>query len=454
MKIFIEILNNYTQNYDAKIGQHPPDNEAEMVAPEHDNIETTTDILNKQIKIQFYIIINALQTHESKPLKHQIQLKYFTFFQHFKNIFIPQDHQNIIFIAFQYSQRIYLALTRFVNIVRHKIAKTRIATDLSMEPINPKSRYSFALVQSGSKYWFTLSDLVNIIEKPITNSSEMFACPSYPKNPYNNIRFTTTELYNIYYAIKFTYLTTPRWIQLFFEAKFCINCFKLNNEMQLREHYIKSFVQDGCIQELYDETIYMLRTFRHLFRGFKISKQFPKKDFVNIFRPYLFLYLFQENFVHGTEKRFNAETILYRKIRQFAEYNKNFGRKHVSLDTVFRVTEPNNNQVVRRFVRNISFDYKHPDFTLNDAYDLINHKKTSNPANEVHTASLRSFREVLSEYSMTTPPRRVVRAQLPVIQREPFEQAQQSMEEGEETDILDLEDNLYREEDDDDGYDE
>jgi hypothetical protein len=347
-----------------------------------------------EVKIQIQIIEQTLQpSHLSTHFSKQTRLKHVTFFRHINNIFFSKEQKEQIMTIFQKTQKAYLSLVKFANQVRHKIAKERITTDLRMEPIDPNSRYAYPFVQMGSKYWFTLSDLINIIQIRITNSENMFSSPTFPKNPYNNIRFTTTEMYNIYYAIKSTYATVPKWIQLFFESGFDLKQFTFDNEMHLREHYIKHYVCNGETNDLYEEIINMLKEYNSLFGKLRISRDFPKKDFVDIFRPYLLLYMYSVSYVSGTAKKYNADEVIYRKLKQFAKFNENFGRKNIVLNNVF--VRENSGIINRKAIHSYTFNKNHPEFTLSDAYNLL-YKKDKKNNNDF--MSLRSFREALTYY--------------------------------------------------------
>jgi hypothetical protein len=273
------------------------------------------------------------------PIKRLISRKYSLIDQSSTNIFLSNDVKDRIRDIFQKTQRTYLALARFANIVRHKIGKEKIETDLRMESIDIHSKYSMCIYHSGSKYLFVLSDLVNIIQTAITHSHNFFPNPLRPKNPFNNLPFTPANLYNIYFRIKSAFTTVPQWIHLFFLNEFSLDAFVLDNEQILREQYIKNYVNNSSIDVLYDEFNEMFLLYRRVFISVNIHEDFPRRDLMQIFRPYIYLYIISQNAIKGTDKRRLAAIILKKKLEEFIVYNPLFGRKSVSIKYI-----PNSNE--------------------------------------------------------------------------------------------------------------
>jgi hypothetical protein len=337
----------------------------------NDFIENENDFDSKSIKFQIIFIINSIFHYqcEKKNVEKFTSLKYFLINNIINNIFLSSSLKQKIEEIFYKSQKTYLAFVKFANIVRHKIFKEKINIDLRLETINPKNKNSILLYHYNSKYYFVLSDLNNIIESSITNSSDMFSKPLYPKNPYNNLPFTKTNLYNIYFANRSVFLNVPFWLQLFFLSDFNLKKFSSNNEQNLREYIIKKYVIHTSIDDLYDETIYMISHYDYIFRKTQIHIEFPKKTLVDIFRPYLFLYIFYQNSIEGSEKKNNARNILKRKLKEFVDYNPQFGRKLINT----KLLESLNYNFQTEFKKqiNVTFNTNHNRFYLKDAYNLL-----------------------------------------------------------------------------------
>lgn len=324
-----------------------------------------------------------------------VSRKYLLIEQSSTNIFLSNDVKDRVRDIFQKTQRTYLALVHFANIVRHKIGKEKIETDLRMESIDIRSKYSMCLYHSGSKYFFVLSDLNNIIQTAITHSHNFFPNPLRPKNPFNNLPFTPTNLYNIYFHIKSAFTTVPQWIHLFFLNEFSLDAFVLDNEQILREQYIKNYVNNSSVNVLYDDLNEIFLLYKRTFNDVNIHEDFPRKDLIQIFRPYIYLYIISQNAIKGTDKRRLAAIVLRKKLEEFCVYNQQFGRKSVSVKYIPEdKREPVEDSSVeglvirpivdsenlfrnhrRRYVSTFIFNNRHPSFTLNDACKSFDKKK-------------------------------------------------------------------------------
>jgi hypothetical protein len=336
----------------------------------NDSIENDFDL--KSIKFQIIFIINSIlhYKYDDKKVEKLTSIKYYLIKNIINNIFLSSSLKEKIEEVFFKTQRTYLAFIKFANIVRHKIFKEKINIDLRLETINPNNKYSILLYHYHSKYFFVLSDLNNIIENSITNSSDMFSKPLYPKNPYNNLPFTKTNLYNIYFANRSVFLNVPFWLQLFFLSDFNLKKFSSNNEQTLREYIIKKYIIHTSIDDLYDETIYMISHYDYIFRKTQIHIEFPKKTLVDIFRPYLFLYIFYQNSIEGSEKKNNAINILKRKLKEFVDYNPQFGRKLINTKLLESLNY-NFQTDVKKQTTNVTFNTNHNKFNLKDACNLL-----------------------------------------------------------------------------------
>jgi len=336
------------------------------------NDSNENDFDSKSIKFQIIFIINSIlhYKYDYKKVEKLTSIKFFLFKNIINNIFLSSSLKEKIEEVFFKTQRTYLAFVKFANIVRHKIFKEKINIDLRLETINPKSKNSILLYHYHSKYYFVLSDLNNIIENSITNSSDMFSKPLYPKNPYNNLPFTKTNLYNIYFANRSVFLNVPFWLQLFFLSDFNLKKFSSNNEQILREYIIKKYIIHSSIDDLYEETTYMISHYDYIFRKTQIHIEFPKKTLVDIFRPYLFLHIFYQNSIDGSEKKKNARNILKIKLKEFVDYNPQFGRKLINTKLLESLNY-NFQTDFKKQTTNVTFNTNHNKFNLKDACNLL-----------------------------------------------------------------------------------
>lgn len=356
---------------------------------------------DNSVHFQLFFVISSMAYFYIEPIEKQISRKYFLINKTVNNIFLSKTIKDKLQNIFEKTQRTYLALARFANIVRYKISKEKIDFDLRMDPIDIRNKFSILLYHSGAKYLFTLTDLINIIQTAITYSEEIFEKPLFPKNPYNNLPFTKTQLYNIYFKVKFTFTVIPIWFHLFYISEFNIDAFKLENEQKLREYYIKNYINNSADSNLIIEVNSMLAMYKRVIRCIHIHKNFPLKKLVEIFRPYIYLFVMSIDSVDGTEKKRLSKLILRRKLEDFSVFNENFGRKiittryiNISIENSFTPLDNSLNSIIgprsitsRKIVIDVSFNMKHPVFTLKDAYESFNIKKSYKP----------TFRSILQE---------------------------------------------------------
>ena len=249
------------------------------------------------------------------------------------SIFTLDEDKNKMLDIFSKTQRIIFALSKFLYIYRYKKAQVKINSDLCMNEIHPTQKHVFVLFQQKFKYYFIVSDLVNIINRCLINSPFFFSRPLVPKNPYNNIELTKTDMYNIYFFIKSRTCIVPHLIQSLFICNIDYEMFKIENEPMIRESYIHNYVYTNHYTVLYSSIQPMLFLCNVWTKYLKISHDFPKNKLVNIMRPYLHLYYLHLYYIEGTIKKEDSYLLLKKKIRLFVKYNPYFGRKTIKINS-------------------------------------------------------------------------------------------------------------------------
>ena len=299
-----------------------------------DMMQTTIPIKNKKNNI----IDSICQDSYTAVLqKRQITKKFQNYNKYTKqnNMFIPNIVMELIREIFQKTQKAYYALLKFLQIINIKKSKTVITTDLSLFPINLKSKYTILIHEKNINYLFTLFDLIHIIKTAITNSPYVFPEPLEPKNPYNNVPFTKNQLYYIYLKIRETNITIHPLINNYYLCDFDLEKFILDNEQLIREYSIKKYVTDSPITTIHDEIIDMCNNSRNLLkRKLKIHKDFPKKELVEIMKPYLYCYLMHNDGVDGTNKTRLFKRAYQRELNKLIAYNPKFGKRMIKYESI------------------------------------------------------------------------------------------------------------------------
>lgn len=252
------------------------------------------------------------------------------------------------------TQKIYNAFSRIAYLYKYKKAEIKINTDLFMNEISQTDKRAILIYQeeSKSKYLFIITDLINIIKTSITNSQGFFSLPLHPKNPYNNIPFNQSILYNIYFKICETNIIMPSLIREYFNCNFNLNLFKLENESKLREAHIMNYLNDiNNTRTLYSEIKDMYSSYNV---KFNIHNSFPMDTLISIMKPYLYLHCISKYYLRGSEIVHKSKLLLAKKLHEFIKYNPKFGRKMISLNTK------------KSAICNICFNIVHPIFTISD----------------------------------------------------------------------------------------
>jgi hypothetical protein len=264
------------------------------------------------------------------------------------NVFIPQTEKDSFIEVYAKSRRTYAGFSRLAILWRIKYAKQTITKDLYMNEIDKSNTNSIMIHQNNTNYWFSISDLLNQIETALTNSPCYLAEPIEPKNPYTNIPFTKSILYNIYLKHKTSTFLPSMILHGFFLSEFDLYRFRVDNESLLREVSIRKHIHNAEPDLLFNEIISMCRVFR-----IRVSPEVPKLELIKIMRPYFYLYMVSSYHIHGLEKSSMTRTLLIQQIRALRKYNPCFGRK-----CIYRIK----NKI------HVSFKLDHPKFTMNDAY--------------------------------------------------------------------------------------
>jgi hypothetical protein len=187
---------------------------------------------------------------DSNKFKSLIKNKYGFLKNILDNPFYDNQLKEEIIEHFCQGQRTYFAFTKFVNQYRYKRAKIMMDCDLCLNPIEKTQKNRICLLQNGNRYFFITSDLINVIITALTYSPNFFSSPLVIKNPFNNVPFSKSNLYNIYFTLFFRAIPIPEIIQKFFHSDFDLDVFERENEELIREYSIKSFIKNSSNHQL------------------------------------------------------------------------------------------------------------------------------------------------------------------------------------------------------------
>ncbi len=303
-------------------------NVKKMPTSTYNNFSFWRDITENEYKINaeyFNIFLYSFMDYNSnkflKDSKHRYLKKYIS------NIFISKNNIETVLDGFEKIQKVYNGFSMLLRLYKYKKAKILIKTDLMLNDIDSTQKNVITIIQNGHKYLFTIQDILKVIKNSICNSPNYFSESMPCKNPYNNLIFNKSTLYNIYFFVKRSNLIMPDYLQNFFLCNFNLRLFMDTNETIIRNHSIKSRINNLLEDDNYNYIISMLNYFnqyRPQHKKIKINKMIPKKEIIKIFKPYFSLYMMYR-FSNCETTQENNKMLLMRKLEKFIQENPRFG---------------------------------------------------------------------------------------------------------------------------------
>lgn len=300
-----------------------------------------SDKVETIFKILFYSLAN--NSYKSK----------FIMFKETLNSFLSFSREKFI-QYFCKIQKTYYALCRFAFLYKYKRSIISVTTDMGLNDITINDKNILCIYHINSRYLFNINDLLKIINMSLINNYLFFAEPLSSKNPYNNLPFLKSTLYNIYFFIKFNTNIYDDLFFKFFHCNFDLSLFYKKYEYLLREYAINNFIKNLSVSSFIAEMNKMLYKYNYNNNNkIIISNEFPKKKIIQIMKPYLVLYL-QSIYSLIPIIKVKSEIELNNKLSKFQAFNPLFGRKIIKLD--FKIDA---NLKKKVFIKCYEFNDKH-----------------------------------------------------------------------------------------------
>jgi hypothetical protein len=245
------------------------------------------------------------------------------------NIFMKEKEIDAFLLIFSRIQKTYIAINRFAYIYKFKKTPIKINLDLYMNPLLCSDKNVITILQNNFKYLFKISDIMLIIKNSICNSYEFFSKPLPIKNPYNNIIFNKSTLYNIFFFIKHKNYIMPTILQNYFLCGFRLYTFEKENQTIIHEFSVETLLNSLNKKNIYNEILKMFGYYNKFVlkkNKFCIHIDFPKNKLINIMTPYLKIYFDFKFAINEETMNYKKNQLLY-KLQQFFKYNPMFGRK-------------------------------------------------------------------------------------------------------------------------------
>jgi hypothetical protein len=261
---------------------------------------------------------------------NSIKNKFLFFYDSINNNLLKNKNEFINY--FCRIQKIYKILNKFVYTYKYNKSKLVVNTDLCLNIIDITNKDVICIFHRDSKYLFKINDLINIINTSLTNNYLFFAEPLCIKNPYNNLPFLKSSLYNIYLFIKYKTYHSSILFYHFFQSNFNLGIFKYKNENLLRDYSISNYVYKSTSNVIIKEINYMINEFNNdclknkLSNNISINKDFPQDKLIRIMRPYVFMFIYSK-YTLLLYKKQEIKLMLKSLLLRFNNYNPQFGRK-------------------------------------------------------------------------------------------------------------------------------
>ena len=290
----------------------------------------------------------------------------------FNNCFISPDQKEEYERVFSLLQGICFSISRFIYMIKYKKAQIYNTTDLLGDPFNGKNQMT--IFENNTKYIFQIRELIQIMNTSLANSVHFFSEPIPCKNPYTNIPFHKSSLYNIYFRIKKSAFVMPILLQQFFLSNFDLTTYAEENEYLIRNQYLESYSNNITAEELSEILNSMFEDCNLCSR--RIHRDFPKDRLLKIMRPYIHLYYKSKYSFQYSKQHFYLRK-LKMKLEEFVDYNPHFGRKKV----ICKYSIMSNKKIIDR----ISFNDDHIHFNKKEKKeDFIKSHLLNDPDSYLH----------------------------------------------------------------------
>ena len=226
---------------------------------------------------------------------------------------------------FYYSQKYYFLISKYAN--KYKMKKVKIYhnnCDLNMTPFEEiPEKLLIKLYDKSTNliYIFRISDLIHIINNSLAYMENYKFTAKNIKNPYTNIEFNKSALYNIYFKLNSSTFIMPQLFHLYFLLDFNLTKHIIYNNTNIRQFSIKQHIRTASIDTKYELIESMLEFFKSDVE-IAINNYIEKIEYVNIFSPYVYLYIL---YLYSNNRYISmfSRQLLFKKFINFSKYNKN-----------------------------------------------------------------------------------------------------------------------------------
>jgi hypothetical protein len=214
-----------------------------------------------------------------------------------ENLFISDKNKHEFLVNFSRFQKTINGFKKLVKIwrIKKKCIVYPNTTDLKGNDLTDcKPHLLIDLIEDNTIYSFYIHDLLKMWNIALKQRMYVIEQPTTLKNPYTNLEFSITNLYNIYYKALFNGIRRPAIVEMHFHCNFSIKMLLCTYGAQLREWAVTEYSETNDIS-LYNELIGVYSDYGHLLPKLRVSDSFSvkiKMRQIEIYKPIIQAYCF------------------------------------------------------------------------------------------------------------------------------------------------------------------
>jgi hypothetical protein len=282
---------------------------------------------------QFLFACNFTNSNEYYPnessYKELIKYKYYILKNFLFNSNIKEETKDKLLTRFSTIQKYILSLYRLKHKITLKYRKFKgDQVDLNFNVLSENKENTIVLYDKHNKYIFNIFEIIKIMCTSLSYDDNFFIQPNIIKNPWNNQKFTISQLSYIYFYIKQTNIHMPILIERFYTSNF--NIVKFQNDNQF---IVKQYIINNCHKLSQNKKLKYIGSMLIFYnkmsitdRQIRISNLYDDKYIVKIFQQYIKIYL-QSKYSYESDIRNQNKILLKKKLKIFKLNHPTFGRK-------------------------------------------------------------------------------------------------------------------------------
>jgi hypothetical protein len=261
--------------------------------------------------------------------KELIKYKYYILKNFLFSSSIKEESKDKLLTTFSTIQKYILSLYRLKHKITLKYRKFKgDQVDLNFNLLSEHTKNTIVLYDTNNKYIFNIFEIIKIMCTALSYDDNFFIEPHIIKNPWNNQKFTLSQLSYIYFYIKQTNIHMPILIERFYASNF--NIIKFQNENQF---IVKQYIINNCHKLPVKKKLKYIGNLLNFYNKtsikdnqIRVSSLYTDEYIVKIFERFIKIYL-QSKYSYESDIRNQNKILLKKKLRTFKLIHSKFGRK-------------------------------------------------------------------------------------------------------------------------------